>query len=180
MFCHSQGVSNGQLVKENAAIAEMYQGKSVAEQNSVDLAWNLLNQDDRYIYLRHAIYSGEEEKSRFRKLVINSVMATGMHNVEKCSKGKARPCNDSQTSHFFSFFLADIMDPDLKNLRNSRWHKAFSKDSENESEDTSITVNRKATSESLGCSQGQHTFPNLLPKLLSHLHFCSSQSSSST
>ena len=36
------GVSNYQLIQEKATIAQIYQNKSVAEQNSVDLAWDLL------------------------------------------------------------------------------------------------------------------------------------------
>lgn len=36
------GVTNGQLVKEGAHIATVYKNKSVAEQNSIDLGWELL------------------------------------------------------------------------------------------------------------------------------------------
>jgi hypothetical protein len=36
------GVSNNQLIKEGAPMADKYKGKSVAEQNSVDMAWDLL------------------------------------------------------------------------------------------------------------------------------------------
>ena len=88
------GVPNGQLMKENKQLAAKYRNKSVAEQNSVDVAWNLL-QDDCYKDLRHAIYETDEERIRFRHLVVNSVLAT------------------------------DIFDPDLIKLRNSRWEKAF-------------------------------------------------------
>jgi hypothetical protein len=40
--CDHQGISNNQLIKEESPIAEKYKGKSIAEQNSVDLAWDLL------------------------------------------------------------------------------------------------------------------------------------------
>jgi hypothetical protein len=70
-----QGVPNAQLVSEKTDIAALYEGKSVAEQNSVDLAWQLLMRDD-YVDLRAAIYGSEVEKGRFRQLVVNSVMAT--------------------------------------------------------------------------------------------------------
>ena len=43
------GISNNQLIKEGAPMAEKYKGKSVAEQNSVDLAWDLLME---YVYPR--------------------------------------------------------------------------------------------------------------------------------
>jgi class 3 adenylate cyclase len=107
-----QGVPNIQLVKENAPVSVHYKGKSVAEQNSVDIAWNLL-MEPGYDALRNAICPTEQELLRFRKLVVNSVMAT------------------------------DIMDKDLKNLRNARWEKAF--DETNLKEGARDNVNRKAT-----------------------------------
>jgi class 3 adenylate cyclase len=70
-----QGVPNSQLVKEGAAIAEKYRNQSVAEQNSVDLAWNMLLHP-RYQELRRCIYGTQEELGRFRQLVVNVVMAT--------------------------------------------------------------------------------------------------------
>jgi 3'5'-cyclic nucleotide phosphodiesterase len=39
------GAPNAQLIKEGASIASIYSGKSVAEQNSIDLAWSLLVSD---------------------------------------------------------------------------------------------------------------------------------------
>ena len=107
------GVPNTQLVKENSRIATYYRGRSVAEQNSVDVAWDLLF-DDCYEDLRRTIYTTNEELQRFRKLVVNSVMAT------------------------------DIMDKDLKALRNARWEKAFS-ESARVDDDPHAAVNRKAT-----------------------------------
>ena len=64
------GVSNMQLVKEKTEASKLYKGKSVAEQNSVDLAWNLL-MEPTYKNLRKQIYSTEEEFNRFRQLVVN-------------------------------------------------------------------------------------------------------------
>jgi len=108
------GVPNVQLVNEKTFIAEFYKGKSVAEQNSVDLAWQLL-MDPAYEDLRRTIYWTEGELKRFRQLVVNSVMAT------------------------------DIVDKDLKTLRNARWTKAFSEDALKENETEACRVNRKAT-----------------------------------
>ena len=107
------GVPNTQLIKENASIATVYKNKSIAEQNSVDLAWDLL-MDEAYADLRRAIYVTEEDFLRFRQLVVNIVLAT------------------------------DIMDKDLKQLRNGRWNKAFS-DEVVLNESPEIQVNRKAT-----------------------------------
>ena len=41
-----------------------------SEQNSVDLAWSLL-MEDNFKELRKAIYSTEDERRRFRQLVVN-------------------------------------------------------------------------------------------------------------
>ncbi|KAG7348833.1 family 3 adenylate cyclase [Nitzschia inconspicua] len=96
------GVPNAQLVKEGAPVATLYNSKSVAEQNSFDIAWDLL-MEPSYENLRSTIYVNETEFKRFRQLVVNSVMAT------------------------------DIVDKDLKALRNNRWDAAFDKtEKENE------------------------------------------------
>jgi hypothetical protein len=104
------GVPNTQLVEEKSPLADKYNNKSVAEQHSIDLAWNLL-MEDKYMNLRKILYTTEDEAIRFRQLVVNSVMAT------------------------------DIMDKDLKTLRNSRWEKAFS----DRLEDADDVIDRKAT-----------------------------------
>jgi class 3 adenylate cyclase len=88
------GVPNTQLAKENLHIAGDYKGESVAEKNSVDLAWNAF-MDERFNKLRHTLCATEEELAGLRQLVVNSVLAT------------------------------DIMDKELKTLRNARWDKAF-------------------------------------------------------
>lgn len=90
------GVPNTTLMDENPEMAERFHHRSVAEQNSLDLAWNLL-QDDRFKDMRELIFTTADEQKRFRELVVNGVMAT------------------------------DIVDRKLKELRNGRWDKAFSK-----------------------------------------------------
>ena len=111
--CDHSGVPNAQLVKENTRIAQYYRGKSVAEQNSLDLAWDLL-QDEAYSDLRSVIYTTDEELQRFRQLVVNAVMAT------------------------------DIVDKELKALRNARWDRAFTS-GPNVEENPIDDRNRKAT-----------------------------------
>lgn len=69
------GVPNSILVKEEDPLAAKYKGKSVAEQNSVDLAWGIL-MDPQYKELRAVIYSNKDEFERFRSIVVNVVMAT--------------------------------------------------------------------------------------------------------
>ena len=106
------GVPNTQLIKENSHLAKLYKNKSIAEQNSVDIAWNMF-MDDKFAAVRDIICATADDTKRFRELVVNSVMAT------------------------------DIMDKDLKTLRNARWDKAFSESAASES--ASDSVNRKAT-----------------------------------
>jgi len=106
------GIPNAQLVKEETPLAVKYENKSVAEQNSVDIAWDILL-EDRYQELRDCIFDNESERRRFRQLVVNSVMAT------------------------------DIVDKELKTVRENRWAKAFDPSKVGSMSDTD--VNRKAT-----------------------------------
>ena len=82
------GVPNTQLVKESTRSAQIYK-KSVAEQNSVELAWGLL-MGDEYEALRGCIYQTAEELKRFRQLVVNTVMATDIVDKELQTLRKAR------------------------------------------------------------------------------------------
>ena len=91
------GVPNFILIKENATLAKKYRNKSVAEANSTDLAWTKLL-DPQFKQLRECIYSNTRELLRFRRLIVNTVLAT------------------------------DIFDKQLSDLRRNRWDKAFSVD----------------------------------------------------
>eukprot|EP00980_Cylindrotheca_fusiformis_P021530 scaffold8370_cov105-Cylindrotheca_fusiformis.AAC.3 len=82
------GVSNAQLVKENTRSAQIFK-KSVAEQNSVELAWGLL-MGEEYEALRACIYHTEDDLRRFRQLVVNTVMATDIVDKELQALRKAR------------------------------------------------------------------------------------------
>jgi 3'5'-cyclic nucleotide phosphodiesterase len=59
----------------------VYKNRSVAEQNSVELAWALL-MDHQFTDLRRAIYINEVEYRRFRELVVNTVLATDIMDKE--------------------------------------------------------------------------------------------------
>eukprot|EP00980_Cylindrotheca_fusiformis_P019961 scaffold7029_cov100-Cylindrotheca_fusiformis.AAC.4 len=72
------GVSNEQLVKENNRLASMYKGKSILEQNSIDLAFELFSSGN-FPALVSCVCADESEFNRFRQLVVNSVMATDMY-----------------------------------------------------------------------------------------------------
>ncbi|CAJ1964636.1 unnamed protein product [Cylindrotheca closterium] len=75
------GVSNAQLVREGHELADLFENKSVAEQNSIAMAWDLL-MDPRFVDFRHTIYTDEFELSRFRQLTANTVLATDIMDKE--------------------------------------------------------------------------------------------------
>jgi hypothetical protein len=83
------GVPNSQLVEDRIDIARLYNNKSIAEQNSIDLAWTLLMLD-RFELLRQAIYSTKAELKRFRQLVVNTVLATDIMDKELQTIRKVR------------------------------------------------------------------------------------------
>jgi class 3 adenylate cyclase len=70
-----RGLPNFLLVEEDPALASMYANRSVAEQNSVDLAWDKLMQPE-FAALRRYIYTSTSELKRFRQTAVNIVMAT--------------------------------------------------------------------------------------------------------
>jgi hypothetical protein len=69
------GLQNRQLVKKNDPLALSYLGKCVAEQHSIQCAWDML-MEDRFADLRRCIFPTEEDEKRFRQLVVNAVIAT--------------------------------------------------------------------------------------------------------
>jgi class 3 adenylate cyclase len=113
--CDHWGVSNAQLIKEGVPIADKYRNKSVAEQNSVDLAWDLLMEADEYGDLQRCLFPTDDEYKRFRQVVVNIVMST------------------------------DIFDKELEAQRKNRWSKAFDEPKQNEEEETEYDKDLKAT-----------------------------------
>jgi class 3 adenylate cyclase len=83
------GLTNKELVDTQAPIALAYKEKCVAEQNSVDISWQLL-MDDRFKDLRTCIYSTEQELKRFRELIVDAVMATDIADKELQTLRKSR------------------------------------------------------------------------------------------
>ncbi|CAB9498276.1 Receptor-type guanylate cyclase gcy [Seminavis robusta] len=101
------GIPNPTLIKENPTLASAYKNKSVAEQNSIDLAFSALMQP-QFDALRKCIYCNEAELRRFRTIIVNSVMATDIFDPELSSLRKNRwnrvfedntsSCSDSDSS----------------------------------------------------------------------------------
>lgn len=84
-----RGCSNKQLVKEEPSLGIIYKNKSVAEQNSFEIAWNLLI-SPRFDNLRRVIFGNQEELERFRKFVAVSVLATDIMDSELNNLRKSR------------------------------------------------------------------------------------------
>jgi len=76
-----RGVSNVQLGKEDEGLAKHYKGKSIAEQNSLDLTWDIL-MSDSCRDLRAFVFANKVELQRFRQVVVNVVLATDIFDKE--------------------------------------------------------------------------------------------------
>lgn len=83
------GVSNAQLVKEKSPLSVKYNGKSVAEQNSLELCWELLMQP-KYEALRACIYTNDEEMERFRQTLVCVVLSTDIMDQTLGQRRKER------------------------------------------------------------------------------------------
>ena len=83
------GVPNTQVLAEQPALSLIYNQRSVAEQNSLDLSWDLF-MDERYSLLRAALFETPDDLKRFRQLVVNSVMATDIADKELKTLRNAR------------------------------------------------------------------------------------------
>eukprot|EP00980_Cylindrotheca_fusiformis_P008976 scaffold1913_cov100-Cylindrotheca_fusiformis.AAC.1 len=90
------GVPNGRLAEEKPDMARKYSQKSIAEQNSIDVAWGIL-MSDAFVNLRNCLFGNSAAKQRrLRQLMVNSIMAT------------------------------DIFDQGLREFRELRWEKSSS------------------------------------------------------
>lgn len=75
------GIPNSSLQAENPSLASMYKDRSIAEQHSFSVAWDLLL-TERFDDLRQSIFSKQAEQARFRQLVITAIMATDLLDQE--------------------------------------------------------------------------------------------------
>jgi hypothetical protein len=65
---------NNLAAKEEPDTATKYRNQSIAEQRSIDLAWDLLMKPC-YEQLRECMFPTESEFKHFRQLIVNSVLA---------------------------------------------------------------------------------------------------------
>eukprot|EP00977_Amphora_coffeiformis_P012581 scaffold3134_cov182-Amphora_coffeaeformis.AAC.18 len=84
-----RGVANNLLIQEDKGLGDAYQNKSVAEQNSVDVAWDALLLPE-FAAFRGCIFCDEAELKRFRQLLVNSVIATDIFDKEQSTLRKSR------------------------------------------------------------------------------------------
>jgi len=84
-----RGVPNFVLAKEEPKMAAKYNNKSIAEQNSVAIAWEIF-MDSSFKALRDTICPEIVELKRLRALVVNSVMATDIFDRDLNALRKAR------------------------------------------------------------------------------------------
>ena len=75
------GVSNDQLVKENARIAQVYNNKSPAENHSLSLAWGLLMKPE-FEDLVKCVCPTRFNLDRLEKMVMAAVLATDVFDKE--------------------------------------------------------------------------------------------------
>lgn len=69
------------LNKEDPALARRYKSKSTAEQNSVEIAWQMLL-DPAFEDLRACMFATQDDLQRFRQLIVNAVIATDIFDPE--------------------------------------------------------------------------------------------------
>jgi hypothetical protein len=75
------GVPNFRLAMEDPTVNSTYKGKSLAEQRSIDVAWQLLMLP-RFENLRRSICITKTQCVRFRALLVNAVMATDIFDKD--------------------------------------------------------------------------------------------------
>lgn len=87
--CDHQGVSNGQLVQEENDLATLYNDQSVAENQSLAVAFRTLNQK-RFAELKVALFPNPTDYSFFRRTVIKMVMCTDIASPERMQIVKSK------------------------------------------------------------------------------------------
>jgi len=104
-----RGVSNTQLNVEEPEMASFYRSTSIAEQNSLDIAWDLLMRD-QFAALQRCLFASEVELKRFRQVLVNAVLATDIFDKE---------LNDVRKERWNRAFSGEetSANPEINNLR---------------------------------------------------------------
>lgn len=85
-----QGIPNRQLANEDDALAIKYNDQSIAENESLFLAFSELLKSPEYDQLRITIFPQSEDYRRFRQAAINLVLATDIASPERSQLGKSK------------------------------------------------------------------------------------------
>lgn len=105
------GVSNKERAQEEPDKAAKYKNKSIAEQNSVDLAWNIL-MGPEFQNLQRAMFATDSEVRRFRQLLVNLVMATDIFETD------AKAARNMRWEKVFHSDLKDTLEEtEFRNLK---------------------------------------------------------------
>lgn len=84
-----RGVSNEALATEDPDLSARYGGTALTEQLSFEKAWEKLMSPE-FENLRRCIYADEEEKKRFRQVLVNSVIANDHEDDEAQARRQER------------------------------------------------------------------------------------------
>jgi hypothetical protein len=84
-----RGISNEDLADADPELNAKYGGKAITEKLSFDKAWDKL-MSPYFENLRRCIYANEEEKKRFRQVMVNSVLACDHEDPEAQAKRQDR------------------------------------------------------------------------------------------
>ncbi len=76
-----RGISNAQLRVEEPEMASFYDNTSIAEQNSLDIAWDLL-MTNQFSALQRSLFTSAIELQRFRQVLVNAVLATDLFDKD--------------------------------------------------------------------------------------------------
>ena len=98
-------------MNEHPEMANKYKNKAIAEQHSIDVAFDIL-MEPKYRDLRSAIYANEGEMRRFRQIVVNVIMATDI-----CDKDLKEFRNKRWAKAFDEHTKSEIDPEQYKNLK---------------------------------------------------------------
>jgi hypothetical protein len=129
------GVPNSQLVKEDTEVSQTYKGRSVAEQNSINISWNILI-EPKYAELRKAICDSRQAEIRFRQLVVNAVCATDIMDKD------LKTARNERWAKAFSTSTASKTSTSSTSSTSSSWSKSSASGASLHLQDR---INRKAT-----------------------------------
>lgn len=98
-------------MNEHPDMAKKYKNQAIAEQHSIDIAFDIL-MEPKYFDLRATIYANEEEMRRFRQVVVNVIMATDI-----CDKDLKEFRNKRWAKAFDENTQTEIDSEQYKNLK---------------------------------------------------------------